>query len=308
VLCPFHDERPSCSVNLAKCLFHCFSCHAKGNVLDFVHRMETRDGATVSLRQAGLTLASICGIGVDGSERRQEPRRARAAKETATLPSRGQNGAPGQPERECEAVPTRNKPLGFRLTLDPKHPYLAARGLSPELALLFGLGFCAKGSMAGRVCIPIENVEGELVAYAGRWVGSDAELPEGEEKYKLPKGFHKALELWNLHRVRHCKHFILVEGYFGAMRLHGLRLPAVALMGSSLSDEQVALLREHCPALRFVTIMLDGDEAGQKAVDIITARLAKYWWTRDVLLPDGTQPDTVEKSVLEQLLGREQRE
>ena len=59
-------------------------------------------------------------------------------------------------------------------------------------------------------------------------------LPEGE-KYKLPKGFFKALELWNLARVKHCKHLIVVEGYFGAMRLRGLRLPAVALMGSSLS-------------------------------------------------------------------------
>jgi DNA primase len=194
--------------------------------------------------------------------------------------------------------------LGFRLTLDPAHPYLAERGLSPELVELFGLGFCAKGSMAGRVCIPIENAKGELVAYAGRWAGTDAELPEGEEKYKLPKGFHKALELWNLHRVRHCKHLILVEGYFGAMRLHGLRLPAVALMGSSLSDEQVALLREHCPALRFVTVMLDGDEAGRSAAEGVAVKLARHWWVRIVSLPDGGQPDTVELDVLEHLLGR----
>jgi hypothetical protein len=57
-------------------------------VLDFVHRMESKDGTTVSLRQAGLTLASICGLSVDGAQRRQEPRRARAAKETvpSTVP------------------------------------------------------------------------------------------------------------------------------------------------------------------------------------------------------------------------------
>ncbi len=58
ILCPFHDdERPSCSVNFDKKLFHCFSCNLSGNVLDFVHRMEAihaTDGATVSLRQAGL--------------------------------------------------------------------------------------------------------------------------------------------------------------------------------------------------------------------------------------------------------------
>jgi DNA primase len=312
VHCPFHDDaRPSCSVNLAKRLFHCFSCQAKGNVLDFVHRMETKDGATVSLRQAGLTLASICGIVVDGAERRQETRRARTAEKTA-VSSRGHNHAQRGSERQetasgSAAEPKRNKPLGFRLTLDPEHSYLAERGISPELVELFGLGFCTNGSMAGRVCIPIGNAEGKLVAYAGRWVGTAAELPEGEEKYKLPKGFFKALELWNLARVKHCKHLIVVEGYFGAMRLHGLRLPAVALMGSSLSDEQVALLRD-CPALRFVTVMLDGDEAGQKAGDIIAAQLAKHWWTRIVALPDGTQPDTVEQSVLEQLLGRSQRE
>jgi DNA primase len=197
--------------------------------------------------------------------------------------------------------------LGFRLTLDPAHPYLAERGLSPELVELFGLGFCQQGSMAGRVCIPIENARGELVAYAGRWVGSDAELPEGEEKYKLPKGFHKALELWNLHRVRHCKHLILVEGYFGAMRLHSLRFPAVALMGSSLSDEQVMLLREHCPALRFITVMLDGDEPGRKAADTIAARLAQSWWTRIVHLSDGEESDTVEPALLGRLLGRGER-
>src|SRR5215212_3150453 len=79
VLCPFHDdERPSCSVNLAKGLFHCFSCQAKGNVLDFVHRMETRDGATVSLRQAGMRLAEMSGVNVDDrkpAQARQEPPR-----------------------------------------------------------------------------------------------------------------------------------------------------------------------------------------------------------------------------------------
>jgi DNA primase len=86
VLCPFHDdERPSCSVNLADGVFHCFggSCQAKGNVLEFVHRMETRDGATVSLRQAGIRLAEICGIPLDGATKRQETRRATTAEKSA---------------------------------------------------------------------------------------------------------------------------------------------------------------------------------------------------------------------------------
>jgi DNA primase len=161
--------------------------------------------------------------------------------------------------------------------------------------------------MAGRCCIPIHNAEGQLVAYAGRWVGSLETLPEGEEKYKLPKGFHKSLELFNLHRVKGYQHLVIVEGYFGTLRLHSLRIPAVGLMGSSISDEQVALLREHCPALRYVSVMLDGDEAGRKAADSVAARLARHWWTHIAELPDGTQPDTVALDVLEKLLGRTKR-
>ena len=113
-----------------------------------------------------------------------------------------------------------------------------------------------------------------------------------------PKGFHKSIELFNLHRVKARRHLVVVEDFFGTIALHAHRLPAVGLMGSSISEAQIALLIEHCPALRFVTLMLDGDEAGQKAGDIIAARLAKHWWTRIVVLPAGTQPDTVERAYL----------
>src|SRR5918995_1095178 len=176
------------------------------------------------------------------------------------------NGALERPETPHAATPTEpkpNKPLGFALDLDPGHPYLVARGVPGIVIQPFGLGYCGKGIMAGRLCIPIHNAEGELVAYAGRFVGDVADLPAGEEKYKLPKGFHKSLELFNLHRVKNCRHLVVVEGYFGTIRLHGLRVPSVALMGSSMSEAQVALLREHCPALRLVSVMLDGDEAGR---------------------------------------------
>jgi hypothetical protein len=65
------------------------------------------------------------------------------------------------------------------LKLDPEHPYLAERGISRDLVERFGLGFCEKGIMAGRICIPIHNIDGQTVAYAGRWVGRPEELPEG---------------------------------------------------------------------------------------------------------------------------------
>jgi DNA primase len=43
-------------------------------------------------------------------------------------------------------------------------------------------------------------------------------------------------EPFNLHRAKHCRHLVVVEGFFDAIRLHGLRIPAVALMGTSVAS------------------------------------------------------------------------
>jgi hypothetical protein len=199
IRCPFHpDEEPSCSVNLAKRLFHCFACRAAGNVLEFVHEMENRNGEAVTLRQAGVTLAGICGERPAGGEAkahqgRLEGRGEAAEGGTAQTTPAGPPVRPGAPAGRGEGDPgqekaKRNKPLGFALPLDPSHPYLTERGIPPELVEAFGLGYCGKGIMAGRVCVPIHDAEKRLVAYAGRWVGDDDDLPEGKGRYELRPG------------------------------------------------------------------------------------------------------------------------
>jgi DNA primase len=89
---------------------------------------------------------------------------------------------------------------------------------------------------AARIAIPIHNAKGEVVAYAGRWPGNP---PDGTPKYRLPTGFRKGLELFNLDRAIQepaDKPLVIVEGFFDAVKLHqhGCR-KVVALMGSSLS-------------------------------------------------------------------------
>lgn len=76
LLCPFHEEtEPSCKVNLEKRAFHCFGCGAKGNVLDFVARMENAE-----LPEAARTLAEICGIPLaEVSKAQAEPKSARTS-------------------------------------------------------------------------------------------------------------------------------------------------------------------------------------------------------------------------------------
>jgi hypothetical protein len=88
----------------------------------------------------------------------------------------------------------------------------------------------------------------------GRWPGDD--VPDGQERYKLPAKFQKSRVLFNLHRVPEGEHVVLVEGYWSAIRLHALGIPIAALMSWSVSPEQIALLRES--GIRFVTLLLDG--------------------------------------------------
>jgi DNA primase len=204
-------------------------------------------------------------------------------------------------EEKGEEDEEKNKPLTFTLRgIDHSHSYLAERGIKKETAEHFGVGFFSgRGSMSGRVVIPIHNTAGELVAYAGR------SIDKSEPKYKLPVGFKKSQVLFNLHSwpklpegVRGVA--IVVEGFFDCMKVHQAGVPqVVALMGSSLSAPQEELLAEYADE---VVLMLDDDEAGQKATAENLTRLARKMFVRVVDVPEGHQPDQLSDEELQQLL------
>jgi DNA primase len=275
-LCPFHaDTKPSCSLHLERRLFHCFGCGAQGSVLDFVARIEN-----VPIRDAAARIEEICGF------RTEAPAYGRSSAHP-----RGDDG-----KDPCRPL----RPLPFRLKLDPLHPYLSARGISPEVTTMFGLGYCrCNGTpLQGWICIPIHDERGTLVAYAGRQA-SDA-VPQGVPKYILPRGFEKRRVLFNLHRVSGAEHLVLVEGYWSVFRLQTLGLPSVALMGRVLFPEQATLLKES--SVRMLTLLLDGDRPGREATGELLSRLATQFFVRVVHLPDGAQPDTVSEQLLLQAL------
>jgi len=278
-------------------IFHCFGCEAKGNVLEFVAHMEGNPG---DLRAAALKLAGICKIPVAAPRNAadkspavaQSERKGARTRKTTSEPEKTLGGAPASSEPV-------NPPLSFALKLDPEHPYLADRGLTAKIVAEFGLGLCSRGSMGGRICIPIHNEQGELIAYTGRWPGEDG-IPEGEERYKLPAKFQKRRVLFNLHRVAQGEHVVLVEGYWSAIRLHTLGVPVAALMGWSVSAEQVALLRDR--GVRFITLLLDGDETGRRGRERVLPDLANSFFVRAPLLPDGQKPDTLPERAMRELV------
>ena len=270
--CPIHrgQRDDSFRASLSKNAFHCFACQAGGNVLNFVAAMEK-----CSIRQAALRLQRWFSVGAPGE---------------------GRSVRKGELVREKEG---RNPPLPFVLTgVDHSHPYLVERGIDPATAVEFGVGFYARsGLLSGRIVIPVANAQGQTVAYAGRAL--DDRLP----KYKLPAGFRKAWELFNVHRAAATgsKTAIVVEGYFDCLRVHRAGLPwVVALMGSSLSAEQENAL---LAAFDRVILLLDGDAAGRVASRAIATRLSHRCPVCEVRVPDGTQPDQLSLSAIHQLLG-----
>lgn len=298
--CPIHkgNNPTQFRVSISKNIWNCFSeCKHGGNVLDFIARMDNvtiHAAATRAIEWFGLDPEAM------SADSDQEPEKEVEAPKVADAPRSKPAGKPASVDESTAP----NKPLKFRLDkLEREHPYLAERGLSPETIAEFGVGYCAKGMMAERIAIPIHNANGEVLAYAGRFPG---EPPEGTPKYKLPQGFRKSLELFNLHRaIKAPGPLIILEGFFGCMKLHQLGCrKVVALMGSSMSSAQEDLICKHTDRNSQVILMLDGDEAGRAGSEDIAVRLAKLVFVKiHTFDREGQQPDDLSAEELQQILG-----
>ena len=304
--CPLHggENRTQFRVSLEKNCWNCFgTCKGGGNVLDFVAR---KQGLT--LREAALALCDW--FELPTQEKLARPARDAGEPPTLEAPSNAARRlkaikAKAKPDGPSEGENAPNKPLGFALqNLDAEHPYLAERGLSAETIAEFGIGYCDKGSMTGRIVVPIHNAEGQLVAYAGRWPGTPPD--EDTPKYKLPPGFRKAQEVFNLHRAM-CepqdRPLYVVEGFFDCLRLwqHGIRR-VVALMGSSLSPVQAALIQRVVTSEDRIVVMLDEDDAGRAGRDKVVVRLALHCFvSTHQFAREDEQPDALTTEQLSHL-------
>jgi len=278
--CPIHkgSNPTQFSVSIERNLWKCFSeCENGGNVLDFIVKMEKVSilaAANKAIEWFHLDLAEMSASSEQEAEEPSEPaKNGEVAKaKPATKPAPEQDG--GRPQGPP------NKPLNFRLDkLKREHPYLTERGLTLETIVDFGIGFCDKGMMAGRIAIPINNAEGKVVAYAGR---TTEEPTDDNPKYKLPPGFRKSQELFNIDRaIKEPGTLVIVEGFFDCMKIHqnGWR-KVVALMGATMSAAQEELIKKHTVFNSQIIVMLDENEAGRAGRDDIACRLSKHCFIR----------------------------
>ena len=296
--CPIHkgSNPTQFRVSLSKNVWNCFSeCKGGGNVLDFIAKLEDvtiHAAALKAMEWFGLTCDTVPNSDKGGGKAPDMKNEASSAKG----PSKTEAADPNAP----------NKPLKFRLEkLEREHPYFAERGLSPETVATFDVGYCSKGMMAERIAIPIHNPEGQVVAYAGRWLG---EPPGDTPKYKLPQGFRKSLEIFNLHRaIKEApeKPLVIVEGFFGCMKLHewGCR-KVVAIMGSILSGAQEELIRKHTTSQSLIIVMFDEDEAGKLGREDCVVRLSRFAFVKVYVFPKpDMQPEHLSPEKVHELIG-----
>ena len=125
--------------------------------------------------------------------------------------------------------------------------YLKSRGIGDDLIEKYGIGFCDKGSHAGRIIVPSYDSQDELNYYIARsWD------PNSRAKYKNPKA-EKDKIIFNENLIDWEKDIYLVEGVFD-----GFFLPnSIPMLGKHLSELLFNTLYEKTKG--DIIISLDGD-------------------------------------------------
>jgi len=134
------------------------------------------------------------------------------------------------------------------LASDRAKDYFKYRKISTSSWSKFSLGYSEKQDM---VTVPVHSPDGMSVGFVGRSI-------EGKE-FKNTPGLPKAKTLFNLNRVKTADKVYVVESSFDAIRLDQVGFPAVATLGSNVSNLQIELLQKY---FNNIIVIADNDEAG----------------------------------------------
>lgn len=268
--CPIHggDNPGAFVVHPERNLWYCFSgCGRGGDVIDLVRRLDR-----CSHRDAVRHLATVA--------------------EDGTVVALGP-----PPLELCAAW----RPYTCILPLNPDDDWLRHKGIRAEVARSFGVGrYDGRGFLSGCIGVHLHDDAGRPLGYAGRRLYAAEVAQYG--KWKLPPGLPKARLLYGLHRIRATLHegrLVLVECPWGVLRLAQLGVPAVALLGTTLTEHHHALLQ----SARSLALLFDGDPPGRQAGERAAQQLAASGTDVVTLhLPDGLDPDDLSDHELHALL------
>ncbi|KGQ18322.1 DNA primase [Lysobacter dokdonensis DS-58] len=306
--CPFHDERSaSFTVSPTKQFYHCFGCGAHGTAISFLmnyDRLEFLDAVDELAKRVGMEIP-------------RDTRQKNENHDTTDLFA----------ALDAAAKFFRKHLAGS----DKARAYVEKRGIAPEIAERYGIGYAPDGFNAlrdalgtdqrrmqllerggmfskndkghvydkfrDRLMFPIADRRGRTIAFGGRVLD-----PEDSPKYlNSPETalFHKGRELYGLWQARQVNskldRLIVVEGYMDVVALaqYGVS-QAVATLGTATTPDHAELLFRNAADVFFC---FDGDRAGRgaawKALESVLPRMKDGRQAFFLFLPDGEDPDTI---------------
>jgi DNA primase catalytic core len=298
-LCPFHaDQNPSLHVTPAKRLWRCVSCHATGNVIQFIQRF---DG--VSFRHAyellkngvAFTNAPSCEpmkkatiprlpspLAADADDQAALKQvldyyHARLAENPAALAYLKKRGITAEAVAAFR-IGFVDRTLGLRLPHNNRKEGAAIRERLTRLGILRDTGH---EHLRGRIVFPVTTETGEVATVYGRAIDGTGK----HERHLFLPGPQRAL--FNAAALR-SPETILCEGIIDALTFWcaGFKHATTAYSAKALPEEMLDALL--AAKVQRVFIAFDRDEAGDRGAEEVAAQLmARGVECRRVLFPHG---------------------
>lgn len=279
--CPIHDEKsPSCKIDPAAQLWHCFGCGAGGDVFSFIMKADDLgfpDAARKLADRANIHITEVGGK--PGVAQSHKMRLKEVCKETATFYHtqlmRGKDAGAAAARsyltaREMGGQIPKTWNLGFAAGGGALVRHLRSKGFKDNEMVDANVALKASGSLKdrfyNRIMFPIRDTQGDVIAFGGRIIG------DGQPKYLNSQEtpiFHKSSVLFGLDKAKagmaSTGVAVVVEGYTDVIALHEAGITsAVATLGTALTTQHIRTLGRHA---RRIVYLFDGDEAGLRAAD-----------------------------------------
>ncbi len=311
---PGHKEKtPSFHVNTVDNYFYCYGCNRGGDIFTFLELVEgipffesLKELAT----QYGIELPQAKTNKDSGSKEQGSKSEKDAGFE---LLDRAVNyfqrvlveGSTPGAQKAQEYLLERNIPkeewIHFQLGWAPENGALAKKvkdkkseyELAQKTGLVREYSGRAVDFFMDRLMIPIHDARGRPIAFSGRTLKP---VEANNPKYKNSAEsdwFKKKTVLYGLNRVlkliREDNFVCFVEGYFDQWAFERVEVPAVAVMGTALTEEHLALLERHT---KQAVLVMDADRAGIESTrKSLPLFLSRGWEVKVFSGLDGKDPD-----------------
>lgn len=276
-ICPFHDDHnPSMSVSPEKGVYKCFVCGNAGNVFNFVMEYEK-----VSFYEAVKIVADKIGVSIDISTSKKENNKKSPLYDIYNIAYKfyqnnlntvyGKDAKKYLLNRKIDEDVIKNFNIGLSLSDSELCNALKAKGFKDDDIVSSGVAVQNGNNIydiyKNRIMFPLYDLEGNVVGFSGRIYNQ-----KSESKYintKETEIFKKGELLYNYHiakkEARKEKNIIVVEGFMDVIRLSTIGIVnVVATMGTAVTKHQLNLIQKLAPN---ITLMFDGDKAGEKATN-----------------------------------------